>query len=83
MWEYHISPLFLWRHLYRGWIQPGTKKYFPHTRRFSSWHLEKFLTPHLSHLIFLILSFLSLSISILTRDGNGYPKPEYPTGFTR
>jgi len=21
--------------------------------------------------------------SSLTQDGNGYPKPEYPTGFTR
>ena len=21
--------------------------------------------------------------SLVTQDGNGYPKPEYPTGFTR
>jgi hypothetical protein len=21
--------------------------------------------------------------ALVTRDGNGYPKPEYPTGFTR
>jgi hypothetical protein len=24
-----------------------------------------------------------MAASLKTRDGNGYPKPEYPTGFTR